>query len=106
MARSRPASPGSEIGAGVGPTGAGSTPARKIAARRSGSTAVGPGRRSVRGDHPDGIGQLPALLGQAVDVILALPTGLDQSAVPQQGQVMAHRGLTLVPQVGAEAADV
>jgi hypothetical protein len=47
-------------------------------------------------------GQLATSLRQRVIVVLSGSPGLDQTSVPKQGKMMAHRGLTLSPQVGAK----
>ncbi len=53
----------------------------------------------------DDPGEIGAGIGQAVEVVLALATGRDDSAVPEQGQVMADGGLALA-QLVAKRADM
>src|SRR3954452_2857882 len=65
--------------------------------------------RGVGGQSVDQVlddrGELFARLGQAVEIVLTLTARRDDPAVSQQGQVMAHGGLTLI-QLAGEGADV
>ena len=51
----------------------------------------------------DNLGELAAGLGKGVEVVLARAARLDQPAVAEQCQVMAHGGLALGAEVGSTA---
>src|SRR5271166_2168692 len=58
-------------------------------------------------DHAiDHLGELTSGLGQGVEVVLARSPRLNQPAVPQQGQVVAHGGLALRAEVGTELGNI
>jgi hypothetical protein len=52
-------------------------------------------------DGIDNVRQLAAGVGERVKIMFAGPARLDQAAVPQKREVMAHRGLALRTQVRA-----
>ena len=46
-------------------------------------------------DALNNLGEIPSRVGQAVIVVLPLPAGGDESAVPEEGEVVTHGGLAL-----------
>jgi hypothetical protein len=57
----------------------------------------------------DGIHDLRKLapgVGQRVEIMLPRTPGLDQPAMPQQGEMVAHRRLALCAQIGTKFRDI
>jgi hypothetical protein len=57
-------------------------------------------------DRVNNLGKLTTTFGQAVKIVLTRTARLNQPTVPQQGQVMAHRGLTLRSKIGAKLGHI
>jgi hypothetical protein len=64
------------------------------------------GSSRLADDRVDDSRELFAGLGQGIKVVLAGAAGFDQTAMPEQSEVMAYRGLALGAEIGAELRHV
>ena len=57
-------------------------------------------------DRIDDLGQLASRFGQGIEIVLAGAARLDQTAMTQEGKMVADSGLALRAQIGAELGDI